>query len=206
MRSSAIPALLATAALVATPACQLNERVTGTIAGAAGGMLVGGLLGSAVGSTPAGIILGGIAGGAAGYIWGDWVADQRERACAPSAAPAPCAAPSYGSPYGGYSYAPAAPAVAPAVAGTRGSVAQDRGAARDAFEAGRRATLPSVALAQYDRSIRLDPTRPEPHNAKGLVYLFQGKKAEADASFRAALAVDPAYAPALANRAKLAGS
>jgi hypothetical protein len=198
MRS--IPAALAVAALVATPACQMNERVTGTIAGAAGGMLVGGLLGSAVGSTPAGIILGGIAGGAAGYIWGDWIADQRERACAPTA-PAPCAAPSYGQPY-----AYASGRAPQTVAGARGSVAEDRALARDAFEAGRRATTPAAALAHYDRAIRLDPTRPEPHNAQGLVYLFQGRKGEAGQAFRRALAADSGYAPARENLRKLSGA
>jgi hypothetical protein len=194
--ATALPLVLV---LAAAPACQVNERITGTIAGAAGGALVGGLLGSAVGSTAAGVVLGGVAGGAAGYIWGDYMADRRERACAPcpTAPPSPCAAPLAGD-----------PAAVPAgqVAGVTGSIEESRSRARTAFEAGRGARTPSVALACYDDSIRLDPSRPEPHNAKGLVYLFQGKKADARVAFERALAVDPGYQPAQWNLRKLAGT
>jgi hypothetical protein len=52
----------------------------------------------------------------------------------------------------------------------------------------------------------LDPARPEPHNAKGLVFLFQGKKADARAAFERALATDPGYEPARFNLRKLSGA
>jgi hypothetical protein len=212
MRSTA--PLLAAALLVVTPACQMNERVTGTIIGAGGGLVVGGLLGSAVGATAAGMVLGAAAGGAAGYIWGDWKADQRERQCGSPCAPAPspCAAPGYAyedagpSPCGVPPYADEGVPAAPSVAGARGSVADPKGGAAAAYETGRRATSPAAAIAAYDSAIRLDPARPEPHNAKGLVLLFQGRKAEARRAFEGALAADPGYAPARENLKKLAGA
>jgi len=210
------PILLATASLLAVlPGCQLDfsERVTGTAIGTAGGALTGGLLGAAVGSPATGAILGGIAGGAAGYIIGDWMADKRERQQAQAstrdrdAAYAQAPSPAYdgtepqAAGYGGPTGAPAAIA-----ASGPGATSQARAdMARREYEAGRRATDAGVALRHYQEASRLDPSRPEPHNARGLVLLYLERRPEARAAFQRALAVDGTYGPAQQNLQKMNG-
>ncbi len=200
------------ATLVVLPGCQLgfSERVTGTAIGTAGGALTGGLLGAAVGSPTTGAILGGIAGGAAGYIIGDWMADKRERQEAQAAerdragyAEAP--APPYDGPepaqYAGPGDAPAA-----VVASGPGATSKARAdMARREYEAGRRATDAGEALRHYQEASRLDPSRPEPHNARGIVLLHLERRPEARAAFQRSLAVDGTYAPARQNLSKLSG-
>ena len=60
--------------LLTLPACQMNERLSGTLFGAGGGALLG-----VATSGPTGLLVGGLVGGLAGYLVGDYVADQRER-------------------------------------------------------------------------------------------------------------------------------
>lgn len=209
------PILLATvAACAALPGCQLDfsERVTGTAIGTAGGALAGGLLGSAVGSTATGAILGGIAGGAAGYIIGDWMADKRERQAAQASArdhasyaQAPSPAYDGGTPEpAGYAGPVGAPgAIAASGPGTTSKARADM--ARREYEAGRRATDAGEALRHYQEASRLDPSRPEPHNARGLVLLYLERRPEARAAFQRALSVDGTYAPAQQNLQKMSG-
>ena len=205
--------LISTASLLALPACHLDfdERVTGTAIGTGAGILAGGLLGSAVGNTATGAVLGALAGGAAGYIIGDWMADKRERGTsqaqsrdreygrgrseaeetvAPVPAPAPAPAPTT------FDAIPASGTHAPAATAERAEMA------RREYEAGRRATDATSALGHYDAASRFDPSRPEPHNARGLVLLYEGKRSEARAAFQRSLAVDPGYAPAAENLKK----
>lgn len=206
--------LLTSASLLVLPACNLHydERVTGTAIGVGAGAIAGGLLGSAIGSTATGAVLGGIAGGAAGYIIGDWMADKRERGTqqaqardqeygrgrseaeetvAPVPAPAPTDAPAT------FDAVPASGSrVAPATA-------ERAEMARREYESGRRATDTTTALGHYEAASRFDPSRPEPHNARGLVLLYAGKKSEARAAFQRSLSVDPGYAPAAENLRKL---
>ena len=217
-------ALLAAAALVVlAPACHIDwsERLTGTAMGGAAGGALGGLV-AIGGTTASGIILGVIAGAAAGYIIGDYLSDQRERACCSEPEAPPRETPSSGS--------EAAPAVLPAATrprverpapsthsgpvGPTASKAQDpgtwragvrSGAGREEYEAGRRAANPNEALSHYAAAIRLDPVRPEAYNAQGLVYLYIGRTDAARRSFDQALAVDPTYEPAKFNRKKIAG-
>lgn len=198
--------LVTTASMLALPGCHLDfdERVTGTAIGVGAGALAGGLLGTAVGNTATGAILGGVAGGAAGYIIGDWMADKRERGTSQAKArdreyergrtdaeqtsgPAPAtfdAVPASGT--------HPAPATAP-----RAEMA------RREYEAGRKATDAAAALRHYATASEFDPSRPEPHNARGLVLLYQGNRGAARAAFERALAVDPSYAPASENLRKL---
>ncbi len=208
------PLLLATASLLGVlPGCQLDfsERVTGTAIGTAGGALTGGLLGAAVGSPTTGAILGGIAGGAAGYIIGDWMADKRERQQAQASTRDRNAA---------YAQAPADGGLEPQAAGYAGPTgtptaiaASGPGAtsraradmARREYEAGRRATDAGEALRHYQEASRLDPSRPEPHNARGLVLLYLERRSEARAAFQRALAVDGTYGPAQQNLRKMNG-
>ncbi len=197
--------LLATASLLALPACHLDfdERVTGTAIGVGAGALAGGLLGSAVGSTATGAVLGAMAGGAAGYIIGDWMADKRERGTSQAkardheydrgrsdaeatVAPAPVA----------FDAVPASGTHTPTATAERAEMA------RREYDAGRRATDATTALGHYDAASRFDPSRPEPHNARGLVLLYEGKQSEARAAFERSLSVDPGYAPAAENLKK----
>lgn len=206
--------LVTSASLLALPGCRLDydERVTGTAIGVGAGVLAGGLLGSAVGSTGTGAVLGALAGGAAGYIIGDWMADKRERGtqqaqardheygrgrseAEETVAPAPVPAPTD---------APATFDAVPASGRRAAAATAERAAlARREYDAGRRATDATTALGHYEAASRFDPSRPEPHNARGLVLLYAGKKNEARAAFQRSLSVDPAYAPAAENLRKL---
>jgi len=202
---------LSLATLVALlPACHLDvdERMTGTAIGVGTGALAGGLLGSAVGSTATGAVLGAVAGGAAGYIIGDWMADRRERGTAQ--AQARDREFSRGRAEAEATVAPSqSPATFDAIpaAGTRPPPPTPERAemARREYEAGRRATDATSALRHYDAASTFDPSRPEPHNARGLVLLYVGKRAEAKAAFTRSLAVDPGYVPAAENLRKLGG-
>jgi tetratricopeptide (TPR) repeat protein len=204
------PILAASLLLATLPGCTLNfdERVTGTAIGVGAGALAGGLLGTAVGNTATGAILGGVAGGAAGYIIGDWMADRRERdtmaararddefrragpGAEETAAPAPAPVPF-----------DAVPANATRPVSASASRAE---MARRAYESGRTAKTAASALSHYESASRFDPSRPEPHNARGLVLLYEGRRPEARDAFQRALAVDPGYAPAAENLRKLGG-
>ncbi len=190
--------LVATASMLALPGCHLDfdERVTGTAIGVGAGAIAGGLLGSAVGNTATGAILGGVAGGAAGYIIGDWMADKRERGTAQ--------AKSRDREYErGRTEAEQTSGPAPATFDAVPASAPRAEMARREYEAGRNATDAASALRHYDAASNFDPTRPEPHNARGLVLLYQGNKSAARAAFDRALAVDPSYAPASENLRKL---
>ena len=87
---AALLVLLVTSLLV-MPACQMNERLSGTLIGG----VSGGAVGAAVGGV-GGAVVGLLAGGLGGYLLGDYIADQRERgrgsvfggACCPTPAPA----------------------------------------------------------------------------------------------------------------------
>lgn len=191
--------------LVVLPACQLgfDERVTGTAIGVGAGVLAGGLLGTAVGSTTTGAILGGVAGGAAGYIIGDWMADKRERGTAEARARDD----ELGRAEAEETVAPATTTfdAVPASGARPASATVQRAAmARREYESGRSARDATTALGHYDAASKFDPSRPEPHNARGLVLLYQGKRTEARAAFERALVVDPGYGPARDNLGKLA--
>jgi hypothetical protein len=188
--------VLCLAVLGSTTACQVgwSERVTGVGVGGA----AGGLLASAVGAGTGGIVLGVAAGAAAGYIIGDWIADQRERGDYVASADGkpcgtPCAAAGGGAPRS-------------RVMGASGSLPEpgpDRAGARREYEAGRRAATAAAAIAHYEEASRLDPSAPEPHNARGLVLLYGGDGAGARDAFVRSLAADAAYAPAARNLARL---
>jgi len=199
-------------ALVVLPGCQLGftERTTGTAIGTAGGALTGGLLGAAVGSPATGAILGGIAGGAAGYIIGDWMADKRERQQAQASARdhagyAQAPAPAYDGPEPATYAGPAGAPGAIAASGPGATTKARADMARREYEAGRRTTDASEALRHYQEASRLDPSRPEPHNARGIVLLHLERRPEARAAFQRALSVDGTYAPAQQNLSKLNG-
>ena len=182
-----------TAAFVGLPACRLDwsERMTGTMIGAGAGALASGLLGSAVGSTAGGAVLGAAAGGAAGYIIGDYIADKRERECGCEQAQEPAPAP-----------APLAQCEA-ARGGSGAARGGARAAARREYEAGRHSATADEAISHYEQAIRLDPSAPEPYNAKGLVLLYGNRKDEARRAFAQALSADPSYKPAEANLRRL---
>lgn len=208
MRTTAFA--LATVSLFTLQACHLeiDERMTGTAIGVGAGALAGGLLGTAVASTGTGAVLGAIAGGAAGYIIGDWMADKRERGTAQ--ANARDHEYSRGLPEAEGTVAPApAPATFDAIPAGRSraapATAQRAEMARREYEAGRNATDAATALRHYSTASTFDPSRPEPHNARGLVLLYQGKKSDARAAFERSLAVDPGYLPAAENLRKLGG-
>jgi len=218
--------LLAPTLLLSLGGCAVNwsERTTGTAIGAVGGGVAGGLLGSAVGSTVGGAILGSAAGAAAGYIIGDYLADRRERNAwsggTPTAnAPRPPSQRTrgYGDPedsappsdLGPVVPAPAEDVVARSAPGDAVPVAASEtrasrhAAARREYEAGRRSKTDAEALAHYDAAMRIDPSRPEPHNARGLVLLHMGRRADARRAFAQSVAVDPSYAAARANLDRL---
>ena len=65
--------LLLLVALLALPACRMNERMSVAAFGGIGGAVVGG----AVGGSFAGGVVGALAGGVAGYLVGDYLADRR---------------------------------------------------------------------------------------------------------------------------------
>ncbi len=60
-----------------------------------------------------------------------------------------------------------------------------------------------AAMQHFDKAQQLAPEQPEPYNNAGIIYLNQGDKANAEAMFRKALAVDPNYAPARQNLEKM---
>ena len=58
---------------------------------------------------------------------------------------------------------------------------------------------PGEAVPHLRRAVSLNPDNPEPYNMLGLVAELRGDLLEALKMYRAALAVDPSYRPALAN-------
>jgi tetratricopeptide (TPR) repeat protein len=149
-------------------------------------------------------VLGAGLGGAAGYAVGNHLRNDRiEDQARPPApvAPQPVAAPEPASATPAPRWAPP-PAESPAITvGTAPGTpdAQTAALARAEYDAGRRATTAEEALRRYEAASRLDPTRPEPHNARGMILRWQGNEAEARRAFAQALAVDPSYAPAREN-------
>jgi tetratricopeptide (TPR) repeat protein len=172
-------ALLLVLGLALLPACQMNERLSGTVMGAVGGGVIGGVTAGATGA-----VVGTVAGGVAGYLIGDYLADQRERGRAQVFGDSPPAA-----------YAPAQ--------GSVGGIKVD--AARAAYERGQRAPTAPEARTHFEEALRLDPTRPEPYNALGYNALFRGDRPEAERLWREALRRDPSYHPARHNIERLAG-
>ncbi|MDJ0975478.1 MAG: tetratricopeptide repeat protein [Planctomycetota bacterium] len=168
-------AILLIVVLLAAPACQMNERLSGTVFGAIGGAVLGG-----VASGGGGAVVGGLAGGLIGYLIGDYMADQRERG--------------RGSVFGSSSDA--------TVAGIRDEPAHVK-AARTAYERGRAAKTAPEAKRWYLESLRLNPDRPEPYNLLGLNALYAGDLDAAEDYLERALTVDPDYRPAQHNLAKL---
>lgn len=70
------------------------------------------------------------------------------------------------------------------------------------FDAGRAAQEKGdkeMALAHYKAASNAAPEHPEPYNNAGLIYLEQGDRANAEASFRKAVEVDPEFEPARQN-------
>lgn len=171
-----IPCLLIVA-LAALPACQMNERLSGTVLGAVAGGAIGGATGGVGGAA-----IGLAAGGITGYLVGDYIADRRERGRAEVFGDATTTAPS-------------------AVMGVKEYANDDD--ARLAYERGRRALTAPEARAHFEKSIRLDPTQPAPYNALGLNALHRGERAEALRLFRVALQKDPGYYPAQYNLDRL---
>jgi tetratricopeptide (TPR) repeat protein len=177
-----LPCLLVLA-LAILPACQMNERLSGTIMGGVGGGIIGGVAGGAVGA-----VVGTAAGAVAGYLVGDYIADGRERGRATVFTDA-------------RQYTDTAAGGA-AVMGVK--VDPRREAARAAYERGRQAKTATAAREAYETSMRLDPSRPEPYNALALNALYRGDRAEADSLLRLALEKDPTYYPAQYNLRRLA--
>ncbi len=56
-----------------------------------------------------------------------------------------------------------------------------------------------AAIEHVRRAIFLDPTRPEAFNLLGALMETQGDRMEAQKNYRAALSLDPSYAPAIKN-------
>jgi len=56
-----------------------------------------------------------------------------------------------------------------------------------------------AAIEHVRRAIFLDPTRPEAFNLLGALLETQGDRSEAQKNYRAALSLDPSYAPAIKN-------
>lgn len=167
-------ALLIGLALVSLPACQMNERLSGTILGGVGGAVIGGATSGATG-----VVVGGLAGALVGYLVGDYMADQRERG-RPSV---------WGDPG--------------AVQGIRYDEPQHVLQARDAYERGRSARTAPEAKRWYEESLRLNPERPEPYNMLGLNALAAGDPGAARRYFQQSLRVDPGYSQASHNLRRL---
>ncbi|MDJ0522757.1 MAG: hypothetical protein QNJ90_11880 [Planctomycetota bacterium] len=194
MRAAALILLLV--ALLVLPACQMNERMSGTLFGAVGGGVLGGAVGGAGGAA-----VGVLGGGIVGYLVGDYLADRRERG---RTEVFETGAPAFGS-------APAAPAGGSVYA--TGSVmgvksyatapTSQRDAARAAYNRGRQARTAPEARAHFEESLRLDPSRPEPWNALGLNALYRGEPTTAEQHWRTALQKDPGYYPAQHNLKRL---
>lgn len=203
MRSATI--LILALAILALPACQMNERLSGTAFGGAGGLLLGAL----AAETVAGALIGGVAGGVVGYLIGDYIADQRERACCPQPCPQPCpapcppqpcaqptpqpCAPGYGGGYGGY---PQQPRVGAVKTGNQAWQASQAAVAR-----GKRAPDLVSARASYEEAVRLDPRNADAWDALGLARLMGGDRAGAQQALREALAQDPNHYAAKRNLA-----
>lgn len=182
--------LLLLAALIVLPACQMNERMSGTMLGAVGGGVIGGAVGGAGGA-----VVGVLAGGVTGYLVGDYIADRRERGRTEvfeTSAPA----------FNGTQAAPASHRTgavmgvkryAPQAASTTSAEAQA------AYERGRKALTAPEARVHFEESIRLDPSRPEPWNALALNHLYRGDLAKAEHLLRKSLEKDPSYFPARRN-------
>ncbi len=178
--------------LAVLPACQMNERLSGTIMGGVGGGVIGGLAGGGVGA-----VIGTAAGAAAGYLVGDYIADRRERG-RPSV---------FGNPPGGTPYQrPSYQGGGEMAAGVMGVKVNPREeAAREAYERGRKSLTSKAAREAYEQSIELDPSKPGPYNALGLNALYRGERTEAEKYFRLALEKDPNYYAAKHNLAKVTG-
>lgn len=195
--------LLLILSILVLPACQMNERLSGTVFGALGGAGIGAIAGGWGGAA-----VGLVAGGVAGYLVGDYLSDKRECGrcgifppskcgppacepqCAPPYTPAPCA------------YTPPVAQCAPAVRGVEYPI---NPAARAAYQQGRAALSASAARGHFEQSIRLDPKRPEPYNALGLNYLYAGDRVGAERLFRQSLQLDPDYYAAKYNLERLLG-
>jgi hypothetical protein len=179
------------------PGCQMNERTTGTLAGVAGGAL----LGAAISGSAGAILLGAAGGGLLGYVIGDYLTDCRcgggGNSCGSCGVPPPC----------GSCMVPTSPCAVPQASSLRAApraATPASDAARRAYERGRAAATAEQARAGYEESARLDPARPEPWNALGVLALAQGDQAAARSHWERALAVDAGYAPARQNLTRLA--
>jgi hypothetical protein len=190
-------AIVLVLSLLVLPACQMNERLSGTVFGAMGGAGIGALAGGWGGAA-----IGLVAGGVAGYLVGDYLSDKREcgrcgvfsqPSCEPPCAPSPCASPGPVA---------TAPTMQPCAeqAFVRGVKEYPLNpAARSAYQRGRAALTAAEARGHFEESIRLDPRRPEPYNALGLNYLYAGDTLGAERLFRMALQQDPDYYAAKYN-------
>ncbi len=164
---------LAVLLLVIAPACQMNERISGTAMGAVGGGIIGG-----VAAGWGGAVVGAAGGALIGYLVGDYNSDQRERG--------------RDGVFG--SRSDADPVV------HRRSV---NSPAAEAYERGRQARTSVEAKRWFEKSLQLDPTRAEPYNALGLNALAAGDVHTADRLIRKAIQVDPRYLPARYNLERL---
>ena len=181
--------LLLVLSLLVLPACQMNERMSGTAMGAAGGLTIG-----AVAGGWAGAAIGLVAGGVAGYLVGDYLADKRECGrCGVfgSAAPAPCAP------------APCGPGGQ--VQGVKEYAATNAApsAAHRAYEQGRKARTAPEARRYFEESVRLEPRSPAAWNALGLNALHRGDRPEAERLWRISLSHDANYYAARHNLERL---
>lgn len=204
MRSPILLALLLSAALVALPACQMNERLSGTAIGGVAGAGVGALAGGFGGA-----VIGGAGGALVGYLVGDYVCDQRERGrpnvfgdAGPSHGPSGAStqyaqAPSYEPDPYAHAKAEANLAYPEMVAGLKTTDAHA------AYRRGRMAKTAAEARQHYQQSLRLDPRQPAVHNALGLHDLLAGDRASAERRFRTALRYDPSNYAAKHNLRKM---
>ena len=178
--------LVLVTALLALPACQMNERLAGTVIGASSGALVGGLASSSV----VGVFVGGIAGGVAGYLVGDYMADKRERCMDPCAPPCPPACPP-----------PCPPTAQATVHYAPGPSARSAALVQE----GRLAATTPEALRYYEEALRVDPRNAEAWNQIGLARVTAGDHHGGRAAFQQALAIDPQHRRARSNLAWAGG-
>ena len=164
---------LAVLLLVLAPACQMNERISGTAMGAVGGGVIGGIA-----AGWGGAVVGAAGGALIGYLVGDYNSDQRERG--------------RDGVFGSRSDTD------PAVHQTRVNTP-----AAEAYERGRQARTSVEAKRWFEKSVELDPTRAEPYNALGLNALAAGDVLSADRLIRKAIQVNPRYLPARYNLERL---
>ncbi len=164
---------LAVLLLVIAPACQMNERISGTAMGAVGGGIIGG-----VAAGWGGAVVGAAGGALIGYLLGDYNSDQRER--------------------GREGVFASRSDTDPVVYKTT-----THGPAAEAYERGRRAKTSVEARRWFEKSVQLDPTRAEPYNALGLNALAAGDAHTADRYIRKAIEVNPRYLPARYNLNRL---